>query len=121
MTSQIDLVKLLGVYKFLRGEDLSYWVRPTTADIGIRAFGKNKNDLLREMTLGMQSILLAPNQDMNGIKRKTARWEISHDGTEDILIVKWLDEAPGELRRRQDGHRRGTGVGQARSPRPADS
>lgn len=92
MTSQTDLVKLLGVYKFLRGEDLSYWVRPTTADIGIRAFGKNKNDLLREMTLGMQSIVLAPNQDLNGIKRKTARWEISHDGTEEILIVKWLDE-----------------------------
>jgi len=71
---------------------LSYWVRPTTADVGIRAFGKNQNDLLREMTLGMQSILLAPNQDVNSIQRKVARWEISHDGDFDILIVKWLDE-----------------------------
>jgi SHS2 domain-containing protein len=71
---------------------LSYWVRPTTADVGIRAFGKNRNDLLREMTLGMQSILLAPNQDVNSIQRKVARWEISHDGDFDILIVKWLDE-----------------------------
>lgn len=71
---------------------MSYWVRPTTADVGIRAFGKNQNDLLREMTLGMQSILLAPNQDVNSIQRKVARWEISHDGDFDILIVKWLDE-----------------------------
>jgi hypothetical protein len=44
------------------------------------------------MTLGMQSILLAPNQDVNSIQRKVARWEISHDGDFDILIVKWLDE-----------------------------
>ena len=71
---------------------MSYWVRPTTADVGIRAFGKNRNHLLREMTLGMQSILLAPNQDVNSIQRKVARWEISHDGDFDILIVKWLDE-----------------------------
>jgi SHS2 domain-containing protein len=83
---------LLGAYKSPRGDSLSYWVRPTTADVGIRAFGKNQNDLLREMTLGMQSILLAPNQDVNSIQRKVARWEISHDGDFDILIVKWLDE-----------------------------
>ena len=71
---------------------MSYWVRPTTADVGIRAFGKNQNDLLREMTLGMQSILLAGSQDVNSIQRKVARWEISHEGDFDIMIVKWLDE-----------------------------
>ena len=71
---------------------MSYWVRPTTADVGIRAFGKNRNDLLREMTLGMQSILLSGNQDVNSIQRKVARWEISHEGDFDIMIVKWLDE-----------------------------
>jgi len=85
-------VKSLGVYKFLRGDILSYWVRPTTADIGIRAFGKNANDLLKEMTVGMQSILLASNQDLNSITRKTARWEVSHEGDVEILVVKWLDE-----------------------------
>ena len=71
---------------------MSYWVRPTTADIGIRAFGKNANDLVKEMTIGMQSILLAENQDLNSIKRKTARWEVSHNGDIEILVVKWLDE-----------------------------
>ena len=71
---------------------MSYWVRPTTADIGIRAFGKNANDLVKEMTIGMQSILLAENQDLNSITRKTARWEVRHDGDLEILVVKWLDE-----------------------------
>ena len=71
---------------------MSYWVRPTTADIGIRAFGKNANDLVKEMTIGMQSILLAENQDLNSITRKTARWEVVHDGDLEILVVKRLDE-----------------------------
>ena len=71
---------------------MSYWVRPTTADIGIRAFGKNANDLVKEMTIGMQSILLAENQDLNSITRKTARWEVMHNGDLEILVVKWLDE-----------------------------
>ena len=66
---------------------MSYWVRPTTADIGIRAFGKNANDLVKEMTIGMQSILLAENQDLNSITRKTARWEVVHDGALEILVV----------------------------------
>ena len=71
---------------------MSYWVRPTTADVGIRAFGRNMNDLLKEMTNGMQSIVIAKGQDLNSIQRKTARWEVAHDGNRDILIVKWLDE-----------------------------
>ena len=71
---------------------MSYWVRPTTADIGIRAFGRNANDLIKEMTIGMQSILLAGDQDLNSITRKTARWEVSHEGDIEILVVKWLDE-----------------------------
>ncbi len=88
----IVLVKLRGVCKFRRGENLSYWVRPTTADVGIRAFGQNQNDLLMEMTRGMQSILLVGNQDLNALTRKAARWEVSHEGDLEIMIVKWLDE-----------------------------
>ena len=71
---------------------MSYWVRPTTADIGIRAFGRNQHELVKEMTLGMQSILLAGNLDLNAITRKDARWEVSHEGDLEILVVKWLDE-----------------------------
>ncbi len=71
---------------------MSFWIRPTTADIGIRAFGRNQNDLLREMTLGMQSILLDDDNDLNSLTRKVARWEVLHDGDVEILVVKWLDE-----------------------------
>lgn len=71
---------------------MSYWVRPTTADIGIRAFGRNQHELVKEMTLGMQSILLVGNLDLNAITRKDARWEVSHEGDLEILVVKWLDE-----------------------------
>ncbi len=71
---------------------MSFWIRPTTADIGIRAFGRNQNDLLREMTLGMQSILLDDDNDLNSLTRKAARWEVMHDGDVEILVVKWLDE-----------------------------
>lgn len=71
---------------------MSFWIRPTTADIGIRAFGRNQNDLLREMTLGMQSILLDDDNDLNSLTRKAARWEVMHNGDVEILVVKWLDE-----------------------------
>ena len=92
MTWQTVSVKLPGVYKFHRGEVLSYWVRPTTADVGIRAFGLNQNDLVSELTTGMQSILLDADQDINALTRKVARWEVSHTGDLDILVIKWLDE-----------------------------
>ena len=71
---------------------MSFWILPTTADIGIRAFGRSQNDLLREMTLGMQSILLDDDNDLNSLTRKSARWEVLHDGDAEILVVKWLDE-----------------------------
>jgi len=45
-----------------------------------------------EMTRGMQSILLVGNQDLNALTRKAARWEVSHEGDLEIMIVKWLDE-----------------------------
>ena len=71
---------------------MSHWVRPTTADVGIRAFGRNQGDLLRELTVGMQSILLEEGQDLNALTRNVARWEVSHEGETDLLVVKWLDE-----------------------------
>ena len=44
------------------------------------------------MTLGMQSILLDDDNDLNSLTRKAARWEVMHDGDVEILVVKWLDE-----------------------------
>lgn len=71
---------------------MSYWVRPTTADIGIRAFARNESDLFREVTLGMQNILIQDGFDTNKTIRKSARWEVQADVSYDLLLVKWLDE-----------------------------
>ena len=91
-TWQIGLAKLHGVCKYLRGDFLSYWIRPTTADVGIRAFANSASNLVREMTLGMQELLISTNQDTNALTRNTARWEIKHSGDNEILVIKWLDE-----------------------------
>ena len=71
---------------------MSHWVRPTTADIGIRAFARNEAELFREVTLGMQSILIADGFDTNKLSRKSARWEVHANVSDDLLLVKWLDE-----------------------------
>ena len=71
---------------------MSHWVRPTTADIGIRAFARNGAELFREVTLGMQSILIAEGFDVNKLSRKSARWEVHANVSDDLLLVKWLDE-----------------------------
>ncbi|RZD39180.1 MAG: hypothetical protein CXT71_04855 [Methanobacteriota archaeon] len=71
---------------------MSYWVRPTTADIGLRAFARNASELVKELTLGMQSILVSDNCDTNSVVRNVAKWEVQHDGDIDLLVVKWLDE-----------------------------
>ena len=71
---------------------MSYWVRPTTADIGIRAFARNNAELFREVTLGMQSILIAEDFNTSKLTRKSARWEVRAKVSNDLLLVKWLDE-----------------------------
>ena len=38
---------------------MSAWTRPTTADIGLRVFSPNINELFCETTTGMQNILLS--------------------------------------------------------------
>ena len=38
---------------------MSWWIMPTTADVGIRAFSSSINGVIREVTLGMQAILLS--------------------------------------------------------------
>ena len=33
---------------------MSWWIMPTTADVGIRAFAATKESVIQEVTLGMQ-------------------------------------------------------------------
>ncbi len=74
---------------------MSWWILPTTADIGIRAFSNNPSELMREMTLGLQSIQLSNDQDYD------VKSMIIHNGHWSIPLVKsdvergmvrWLEE-----------------------------
>ncbi|MFQ3316750.1 MAG: archease [Candidatus Poseidoniales archaeon] len=78
---------------------MSAWPRPTTADIGLRAFALNPSRLFTEATLGMQDILLSESaqNSINGHIRHTSQWQISApygDGEKqwDLLLVQWLEE-----------------------------
>ena len=78
---------------------MSYWPRPTTADIGLRAFSNSPNNLMVEATLGMQNILMCDDSE-NGINnqiRHNSQWNVSIESNEndlcyDILLINWLDE-----------------------------
>ena len=78
---------------------MSYWPRPTTADIGLRAFSNSENNLMIEAALGMQNILLddESNSNINKHLRHNSQWNVSIDCEEDeffydLLLLKWLDE-----------------------------
>lgn len=78
---------------------MSYWPRPTTADIGLRAFSNSANNLMVEAALGMQNILLddESNSNINKHLRHNSQWNVSIDCEEDeffydLLLLKWLDE-----------------------------
>ena len=78
---------------------MSYWPRPTTADIGLRAFSNSVNNLMIEAALGMQNILLddESNSNINKHLRHNSQWNVSIDCEEDeffydLLLLKWLDE-----------------------------
>lgn len=78
---------------------MSAWPRPTTADIGLRAFAANQGRLISEATLGMQNILLSnkAQREINTHIRHSAQWQITapvHDGEKqwDLLLIQWLEE-----------------------------
>lgn len=78
---------------------MSAWPRPTTADIGLRAFASNLSRLFTEATLGMQDILLSESalKSIDGHIRHTSQWHISapYVGDEkqwDLLLIQWLEE-----------------------------
>tara|TARA_B110000495_G_C22479489_1_gene296342 strand:+ start:34 stop:534 length:501 start_codon:yes stop_codon:yes gene_type:complete len=78
---------------------MSSWPRPTTADIGLRAFASNPSRLFTEATIGMQNILLSESaqQSINTHIRHTAQWQITAPSNDaerqwDLLLVQWLEE-----------------------------
>ncbi len=73
---------------------MSWWIFPTTADVGIRSFSSSLEGIIRETTLAIQEYqLLLPINHLNSIARKTSTWAVPiiSDDLERGL-VRWLEE-----------------------------
>ncbi|MBT61069.1 MAG: hypothetical protein CMA63_05910 [Euryarchaeota archaeon] len=78
---------------------MSYWPRPTTADIGLRAFASSAHRLFTEATIGMQSILLSSKGalELDTHVRHSSQWQIMcHKSGSQIdyglVLIQWLEE-----------------------------
>ena len=76
---------------------MSAWPRPTTADVGLRAFARSPSRVFDEATMGMQNILIsdASAAKSDGFIRHSAQWNVSlpeASGDRELLLVHWLEE-----------------------------
>jgi len=74
---------------------MTWWVLPTTADIGIRAFATDVEGALSDAALGLQSIQLNGESDIDQSDLETSEdvWEIEFpDGDLERGLVRWLEE-----------------------------
>ena len=72
-----------------------WWILPTTADIGIRAFSTSPSDLLREVTFGLQSIQLSEgdNDHISNINCHSGQWSVPlFESDLERGLVLWLEE-----------------------------
>jgi len=72
---------------------MSWWILPTTADIGLRAFSDDATGAMREAALGMQQIQMATGDSNSDLPRTESTWIID-TATEDYdrVLVRWLEE-----------------------------
>ncbi len=74
---------------------MSWWVMPTTADIGFRAFSDSPTGILRESAFALQGVQLSDRglEYLDGHIRHVAEWSIPF-GSADIerTLVRWLEE-----------------------------
>ena len=73
---------------------MSWWIFPTTADVGIRSFSNTLESIIRETTLGIQEYqLAAPISELNSIVRHTSTWAVPIIGKDlERGLVRWLEE-----------------------------
>ncbi|HIM13735.1 MAG TPA: hypothetical protein EYM62_04840 [Candidatus Poseidoniales archaeon] len=77
------------------GETVSWWILPTTADIGLRAFSMAAQDAILEATMGLQSIQLSENgaAALATLPRSTGEWVVQAPGGDlERGMVLWLEE-----------------------------
>ena len=74
---------------------MSWWIMPTTADIGFRVFSDSPTGILRDSALALQGIQLSDRgmEYLDGHIRHVAEWSIPF-GSSDIegTLVRWLEE-----------------------------
>ena len=76
---------------------MSSWLRPTTADIGLRSFAASFERLFEETSYGMQNYLIDSDsaQQIGSLVHHSSVWNVSvplHEEMHSILLVKWLEE-----------------------------
>ena len=73
---------------------MSWWIFPTTADVGIRSFSNTLESIIRETTLGIQEYqLLVPINELNSLVRQTSAWAVPiADNDLERGLVRWLEE-----------------------------
>ena len=74
---------------------MSWWILPTTADIGVRAFSSSPEGTIVECVLGLQSIQISDKSPdaLNHLTRSTGVWTISLTNNDlERGLVKFLDE-----------------------------
>ena len=74
---------------------MSWWVLPTTADIGIIVFAKSASHLMEECAKGLQSIVMSDQAEkkLGSHIRHTSQWRIDAvPNREDLTLVRWLEE-----------------------------
>ena len=76
---------------------MSSWLRPTTADIGLRSFAATFERLFEETSYGMQNYLMDSESArvIESLVHHSSVWNVSiplHEEMNSILLVKWLEE-----------------------------
>ena len=73
---------------------MSWWIFPTTADVGIRSFSNTLEGIIRETTLGIQEYqLVVPISELNSIARHSSTWAVPIIGDDlERGLVRWLEE-----------------------------
>ena len=74
---------------------MSWWILPTTADIGIRAFSSTAVGAITECALGLQSIQLEDKnpESLNHLTRFNGVWAVAiNDNDLERGLVKFLEE-----------------------------
>tara|TARA_B100000029_G_scaffold189491_1_gene187359 strand:- start:1219 stop:1689 length:471 start_codon:yes stop_codon:yes gene_type:complete len=72
---------------------MSWWILPTTADIGLRAFSADPAGAMREAALGMQDIQMATGVTDSYQPKNESNWTIEVTTQDyDRLLVRWLEE-----------------------------